>query len=96
MHRYPIKMSVLLRLLGAPALALLLAWVLGLHGFLARVLVVSAAMPTALNVMLLCLEFDNHPDYAARAVFYSTLISPITVTLVVFLAKSEWIGILRY
>ena len=39
--------------------------------------------------MLLCLEFDNHPDFAARAVLYSTLLSPVTVTLVVFLAQSK-------
>jgi hypothetical protein len=38
--------------------------------------------------MMLCLEFDNHPDFAARAVFYSTLLSPVTVTGVIFLAQS--------
>jgi hypothetical protein len=35
------------------------------------------------------MEFENHPDYAARAVFYSTLLSPVTVTLVIFLARGE-------
>jgi hypothetical protein len=41
--------------------------------------------------MLLCLEFDNHPEFAARAVFTSTMASPITVTLVIFVAQSGWL-----
>lgn len=61
---------------------------LRIEGFLAAVLLISSSTPTAVNCLLLCLEFDNHPDYAAQAVFYSTLLSPLTVTLTIFLAKS--------
>jgi predicted permease len=85
---YPISMSVMLRLVAAPALGLGLIFALDLHGFIAQVLLISTATPTAVNCMLLCLEFDNHPDFAARAVFYSTLLSPVTVTMVIFLAQS--------
>ncbi len=87
-NRYPVTLSVVLRLLAGPALGLGLIYALGLKGFLAQVLLIGTAMPTAVNCMLLCLEFDNHPDYAARAVFYSTLLSPVTVTGVIFLAQS--------
>jgi hypothetical protein len=87
-HRdYPVRLSVLLRLLAGPAAGLGLIYLLGLHGFLAQVLLLSTATPTAVNCALLCLEFDNHPDYAANAVFFSTLLSPLTVTLVIFLAR---------
>ncbi|HET6427380.1 MAG TPA: AEC family transporter [Phycisphaerae bacterium] len=88
-NRYPVKLSLFLRLLMGPALGLALIYAFGLHGFIAQVLLISTSMPTAVNCMLLCLEFDNHPDYAARAVFYSTLLSPITVTLTIFLAQSN-------
>lgn len=87
--QYPISLSVLLRLLIAPVLALGIIRALKLQGFMAQVLLISAAPPTALNVMLLCLEFDNHPDFAARAVYYSTLASPLSVTVVVFLAQGK-------
>jgi len=86
--RYPVTASVVLRLLAGPAIGLGMIYIMGIQGFLAQVLLVSSATPTAVNCMLLCLEFDNHPDYAARAVFYSTLLSPITVTLTIFLAQS--------
>jgi len=91
-HSYPVKLSVVLRLLIAPCIGLALTYLLGLTGFAAQVVLISTCTPTAINVMLLCLEFDNHPDYAARAVFYSTLISPITVTLVIFLAKGRFLS----
>lgn len=87
--RYPVTLSVILRLLVGPALGLAIIYAFGLTGFLAQVLLISTATPTAVNCMLLCLQFDNHPDYAARAVFYSTLLSPITVTLVIFLAQGN-------
>jgi len=91
-ERSPIKLSLLLRLLGGPALGLALIYMMGLHGFLAQVLLISTATPTAVNCMLLCVEFDNHPDFASRAVFYSTLLSPITVTLVIFLAQGNMLA----
>jgi len=88
-NSYPVKLSLFLRLLMGPALGLALIYALGLRGFIAQVLLISTSMPTAVNCMLLCLEFDNNPDYAARAVFYSTLLSPVTVTLVIFLSQSN-------
>jgi predicted permease len=91
MNKYPVALSVCIRLLVGPAVGLGLIWLFGLHGLLAQVLLISTATPSAVNTMLLCLQFDNHPDFAARAVVYSTLLSPITVTLVIFLAKSGMI-----
>jgi len=87
-HRYPVTMSVVLRLMIGPLLGLGLIYLWGLEGFIAQVMLVATTTPTAVNCMLLCLEFDNHPDYAAKAVFYSTLVSPLTVTLWIFLAKN--------
>lgn len=85
--RFPVKTSVILRLVVSPLLGVGLIFILGIHGFVAQVLLVSCAMPTAVNTILLCLEFDNHPDYAAKSVFYSTLLSPLSVPVVIFLAQ---------
>jgi hypothetical protein len=87
--RYPVRLSVLLRLLVAPAAALGIIYAFGITALLAQVLLIASAAPTAVNCLLLCMEFDNHPDYAARAVLYSTLLSPVTVTLVIFLARAN-------
>ena len=85
---YPVTLSVVFRLLIAPALALGLIWLMGLDGLTAQVLLISSATPVSVNCMLICLEFDNHPDFLARSVFYSTLLSPVTVTGVILLGRS--------
>jgi len=88
-RRYPVSMSVMLRLLLSPALGLAMIYVFQISDpFLAQVLLISTATPTAVNAMLLCMEFDAHPNFIARSVFYSTVLSPITVTLTIFLAQS--------
>ena len=79
--------SLLLRLCLGPLLGFLVVRVLGIHGALAQSLIVSTSFPTAVNVALLSMEFDNEPDFAAAVVFYSTLLSAITVSLVIFLVK---------
>ena len=93
--KYPVKLSVMLRLLVGPMLGFGIIYLLGLEGFIARVLLISTAMPTAVNCMLLCLQFDNHPDFAARSVFYSTLLSPITVTMTIFFAQGDFLPALH-
>lgn len=90
--KYPVTMSVIIRLLLAPVIGLLMIKVVGLEGFVAQVLLISTATPVSVNCMLICLEFDNHPDFVARSVFYSTMLSPITVTAVVLLAQSGLVG----
>ena len=79
----PVTLSVALRLLVAPAVGWLIVWGLGLEGLTAQVLLLSTATPVSVNCMLICLEFDNHPDFLARSVFWSTLLSPVTVTGVI-------------
>ncbi len=99
--RYPINLAVGLRLLGGPAVGLTLIYLFHLFApglispAVAQVLLISTTTPTAVNAMLLSMEFDNHPDFLARSVFYSTLISPLTVTAVVFIAQSGLLGPLR-
>lgn len=89
---YPVKLSIILRLAASPLLALGMIYWLDIHGFTAQVLLISASAPTAVNCALLCLQFQNYPNFAARVVFYSTLLSPATVTPVIFLAQGGFLG----
>ena len=78
-----IGIALLLRLLVAPALAIPLAWAFGFQGVDARIVILSAAFPTAVNTALIAHEFKAAPKFAASVVFYSTLAGALTVTLVV-------------
>ncbi|MFD0715240.1 AEC family transporter [Paenibacillus sp. GCM10027626] len=74
-----------LRLIGGPLLAALVVWIIGFEGLLAKALIVSSAVPTSLSSVLLAVEFDNEPEFASQAVFLSTLISIVTVTVVIYM-----------
>jgi hypothetical protein len=72
-----------LRLLGGPLAAWALVRLFGFTGEAASIMILSASFPTAVNVALLAHEFKADSDFAATVVFYSTLLSMVTVTVLV-------------
>jgi predicted permease len=74
-----------LRLLVAPLIAFALTPVFGFHGQEATIMIVSSSFPTAVNTALIAHEFNADSQFAAAAVFYSTLFSMFTVTLLIAL-----------
>lgn len=76
------------RLVGGPVLAYLLLRGLGWHGWVAEMLLISSAVPTAVNTSLLAIEADNEPDFAAQVVFVTTLASALTVAVTIYVARA--------
>lgn len=81
-----------MRLLLAPALALLLnlawEWLGGSAlGDAGAVLVISAGMPVAVNVFILASEYRNDSDLASRSIFWTTILSALTLTAIIALYK---------
>ncbi|MHA6482972.1 AEC family transporter [Paenibacillus sp. strain BS8-2] len=79
-----VSISAALRLVAGPLLAWGIATLMGLDKLTAAALIVSSAVPTSLSSVLLAVEFDNEKEFATQAVFLSTVISIITVTVVIF------------
>lgn len=80
-----VAISCFIRLCVGPALGFLLVWLLGIRGPVAQALVLSCAVPTSVNSVLLAVEFDNEPEFASQAVLASTVLSVVTVTAVIAL-----------
>lgn len=89
-HRFnpPMLAALGLRLVGGPLLGGLLVVLMHIPPAVAPALIVSTSFPTAVNCALLAAEFDNEPDFAAATVFYSTVISALTVSLVIYVVKT--------
>lgn len=68
-----------LRLLLGPTVAFGMASLIGLQGQDLQVLVLQAAMPTAVNTFIWVTEFGGDTDLVARAIVLSTLLSAITL-----------------
>ncbi len=78
---------VLTRLVISPLIAYGLTLLFGLSGIVAQVLIIGAAAPTAVNSVLLAMEFNGDAEYASESVFLTTLISLITVTLTIMFVR---------
>jgi hypothetical protein len=88
--RARIRRDLVLRLMVGPILSGFIIWLLGIQGALAQSLLISTSFPTAVNSALLAMEFDNEPEFAAAVVFYSTMFSAVTVSVVIYAAKVLW------
>lgn len=86
-----VSSSVAIRMFVSPIVGLGVVWMLGLHGLPAQVLLISTAAPAAVTSVLLCIQFRNHPDVVSRTVLYSTLMSPVTTTLVIWAVQNGWL-----
>lgn len=80
-----IGISSSLRLIVGPILAWGVVMLLDLPALMGAALIVSSAVPTSLSSVLLAVEFDNEKEFASQAVFISTLLSIVTVTVVIYL-----------
>ena len=74
-----------LRLVGAPALAWLLAALFGLSGLERASGILQAGMPAAILVAIIATEYDIVPGFVTTAVLVSTLASLPTLTLLLAL-----------
>jgi len=84
-----LQLSVSLRLLLAPLVALLFAALFGLQGFIRQGSVTQASMPSMVSATVLATEYDLDAKLVTAVVFISSLLSPLTLTpLLVFLGRS--------
>ncbi|MCQ5365156.1 AEC family transporter [Anoxybacillus salavatliensis] len=88
MKRIPRLMFITIgsRLILSPFIAFLIILILHIKGITAQALLIASAYPCSRNTALYALEYNHHPEYAAQAVFLSTLLSPVTVASVIGIA----------
>lgn len=75
-----LQLSVSMRLLIAPALALLIAAWFGVQGFARQGAVTQASMPSMVSATVLAAEYHLDSKLIAAIVFVSTVLSPLTLT----------------
>jgi len=73
----PLQMALLLWGLSKTGISALDLW--GEHAWPAQILILTAAVPTAVNTLLLVLELGGDADLAADCVFWTTIFSSVTI-----------------
>lgn len=79
-HGKLLSASVTIKLLVAPAIALLISPLFGLEGLARDVGILQSAMPTAVMTTIIAIEYDADAAYVTGAVLVTTLLSPFTLT----------------
>jgi predicted permease len=83
-----VGLSVALRLLAAPLVALLLSSLFGLQGAVQQACVIQSSMPAAVNSTILAAEYQLDSSLVTAIVFIGTMLSPLTLTpLIVLLGR---------
>lgn len=85
-HQQPLSQlgsALGLRLLGGPLVAAALVPLFGFSGETAVVMILSASFPTAVNTALIAHEMGADHHFAAATVFWSTVLSMVTVTVLI-------------
>jgi len=84
----PLQLSVFMRLLIAPMLALLITALYDIQGVARQGAMTQASMPSMVSATVLAAEYHLDSKLIAAVVFVSTLLSPLTLTpLLVFLGR---------
>jgi predicted permease len=89
-HKQPLSQlgsALGLRLIGGPLLAFALVPLFGFTGETALIMILSASFPTAVNTALVAHEMGADHHFAAATVFWSTVLSMITVTILIVVLR---------
>jgi len=87
----PLLSALGIRLVGGPLLAIVVAKVFGFSPVASASLILAAGAPTAVNTALLTHEFGGDVSFATSAVYFSTLFSMVTTTVILAVLKA-WVG----
>ncbi|WP_372426649.1 AEC family transporter [Mammaliicoccus sciuri] len=85
LHR-AIMGSLIGRLIIGPLIALSLIYLFHIDGVIAQSLFIASAFPTSRNTSTIAFEYDVEPELHAQIVLFSTLLSSITVSIVIYLS----------
>ncbi len=77
----PVFIATFIRLLVSPIIAILLCNLLGITGLPYKVLVIQTSTPSAIIPLLYAVNYNSRPDIVASVIFFSTIFSAATLTI---------------
>jgi len=83
----PLSVLTVIRLVVSPVIGWGLVTALGIEGVTGAVLIASAGLPVAVNVFILSAEYKRDAELASQCVFWTTLLSPVTLAVVLTLVR---------
>lgn len=82
-----IWLGTFIRLILSPLLTWAICLLFPLQPLLQTVLILTAAMPSAVTVLMYAIEFDAKPQFVSSTTFVSTVVSFFSIAIVVFFLR---------
>ena len=82
-----IGLATAMRLIVAPLVGVLVAQLMQLQGVTRQVCLLQAGMPSGVTSTILALEYDLAPDIVTSTVFFSTLCSALSLSVLISLIR---------
>src|SRR5690625_491644 len=86
--RFSTFAASLSRLVVGPAVALMMLFLSGIEGTTAQAILITSAMPAAVNSSIIAQQYSDDPAYADEIDMMSTLLSAATESFVIYAAMS--------
>ncbi len=86
-HPKLLSLGVSIKLLLAPLIAVGFSLLFGLNSLASAAFITQASMPTAVFTIILATEFDLDRDLSLNLILASTLLSPITLSVILLLLR---------
>jgi len=83
----PVAAVSLMRLAVSPLVAFFLVKLLHIASPLSTILILAAGFPVAVNVFIVATEYDKDKEFASQSIFWTTIASAFTLSLLVYLVK---------
>lgn len=81
---------ILIRMIFSPIIMGILTYFINIPTILKKVIVIEAGMPVMMFVAVLAKKYENSPEFAAKAVMLTTVMSILTLPIIIFILETVY------
>lgn len=81
-------LAILIRLIISPLIIGILVYFTGIPIILKKVITIEAGMPIMMFTAILAKKYEKHPEFAAKVVMLTTMLSMITIPIIVLILEN--------
>ena len=86
-HKMLLTIGVLTRLIGMPAIIILMSWLVGLDGLARTVAIIAGAVPTAASAYVMARKMGGNAELMSSIVTFQVIVAFFTLPLFIYIAE---------
>jgi predicted permease len=86
-HKLLLTIGVLTRLIGMPAIIILMSWLVGLDGLARTVAIIAGAVPTAASAYVMARKMGGNAELMSSIVTFQVIVAFFTLPMFIYIAE---------